>query len=59
MFGTQMIVGQKFYNDRTHQGKQAQKQKKDATIIGNAPKIWQKESAAILNMYWWTHCDIA
>lgn len=47
MFGTQMIVGQKFYNDRTHQGKQAQKQKKDATIIGNAPKIWQKESAAI------------
>lgn len=47
MFGTQMIVVQKFYNDRTHQGKQAQKQKKDATIIGNAPKIWQKESAAI------------
>jgi hypothetical protein len=25
----------------------AETKKKDATIIGNAPKIWQKESAAI------------
>lgn len=42
-----MIVGQKFYNDRTYRASRRRNKKKDATIIGNAPKIWQKESAAI------------
>lgn len=38
-----MIVGQKFYNDRTHQDKQAQKQKRTLPSSVTPPKYGKKK----------------